>query len=205
MPTFPISFPTSIGIKSSTFGLRRIVGVSASNFTAEAQKYRFSGEYWQGNVTFRPTTYAQSAELKAFLTSLQGQYGTFLYGDPDNQALGNRGAGGTILVNGASQTGNTLNVDGATPSTTVLKAGDYFQLGSAATSRIYMVTSDFTTNGSGAGTIEFEPRLRSSPSDNAALVLTAPKTVMRLSENLAEWSSNHAAISEISVNFIEDL
>lgn len=205
MPTFPISFPTSVGIKSSTFGLRRIVGVSASNFTAQAQKYRYDGEYWQGSVTFRPTTYAQSAELKAFITSLQGQYGTFLYGDPDNLALGNRGAGGTILVNGAAQTGNTLNVDGATPSTLVLRAGDYFQLGSAASSRLHMVTSNFTTNGSGAGTIEFEPRLRSAPSDNAALVLTTPRTVMRLTENLAEWSSNQSAITEITVNFIEDL
>lgn len=205
MPTFPISFPTGIGIKQSSFRLRRTVAVVPSPFSAQQQTHRFTGEWWEGDITFRPMTYAQSAAIKAWLASLQGRFGTFLYGDPDNLARGNQGAGGTILVNGAGQTGNILNVDGMTPSTTRLVVGDYFSLGTGTAQRLYMATTDLVANGSGAGSFEFEPRLRTSPADNTQLGLTNRFCAVRLADNSAEWSSNQSSVTDISISFVEAL
>ena len=70
---------------------------------------------------------------------------------------------GTVLVNGASQTGSSLIVDGldATP-----QLGDVFKI--AGVDLIYTVTATPTVT-SGGATIAIDPALDSSPADNAAL------------------------------------
>lgn len=203
MTTYPLSFP-SVGVVNSTFRLNRITSQSVSPFSAARQKCSHPGAYWDGTITFRPMTYAQSAEVKAFLAKLAGKFGTFSYGDPDALARGRMGAGGTILVNGGSQTGNTLNVDGMTTSTSnILKAGDYFQIGTGADAQLYMATENLNSNGSGAGVLTFEPNLRTSPADNAEIISTAPKGVFQLADDAAEWSSDASSVTSITIAFVE--
>ena len=70
---------------------------------------------------------------------------------------------GTVLVNGASQTGSSLIVDGldATP-----QIGDVFKI--AGVDLIYTITATPTVT-SGGATIAIAPALDSSPADNAAI------------------------------------
>lgn len=70
---------------------------------------------------------------------------------------------GTVLVNGAAQTGSTLNIDGlsATP-----QIGDVFKI--AGVDLIYTVTATPTVT-SGAATVSINPALSSSPADNAGI------------------------------------
>ena len=70
---------------------------------------------------------------------------------------------GTVLVNGASQTGSSLVVDGldSTP-----QLGDVFKI--AGVDKIYTVTATPTVS-SGGATIAIDPALASSPADNAAI------------------------------------
>ena len=114
-------------------------------------------------------------QLIAFMLKLNGTYGTFTLGDPLNTSP--RGVGtGTPLVNGGSQTGNSLVTDGWTSGQTgILKAGDWIQLGSGSTSRLYKILSDANSNGSGQATFDIWPNLRSSPADNAAITVSSPK------------------------------
>lgn len=200
--TYPLTFP-SVGIVDSSFRLRRVVSESQSVFTGATQVYQHQGEWWEGEVTFKTMRRADAALVQSFLAQLRGMRGTFLYGDPDALALGRMGAGGTINVNGGGQTGNALNVDGMTPSTTILKAGDYFQLGTGASSKLYMCTEDLTSNGSGVGVLNFEPKLKSSPADNASVITTSPRGVFRLAENIAEWRANSTNLYQISIAFKE--
>jgi len=204
MTTYPLTFP-SLGISKSTFGLARATSSTVSPFTFNQQVYKFSGSRWEGSVTFRPATHAQAANIKAFLAELDGQYGTFTYGDPDAIAKGKLGAGGgTPLVKGGSQTGTTLNIDGCSNNITGwLKKGDYFSLGSGSAQRLYMLVADANTNGSGETTLEFRPALRSSPADNASVEITSPRGVFRLAGNMQDWSSNHVPLYEITISFVE--
>jgi hypothetical protein len=104
-------------------------------------------------------------------------------GDPVNTQP--RGvASGTPLVDGAGQTGNQLNTKGWTPNITgILRAGDWVQLGTGATSRLYKVLDDVNSNANGEATLTLFPNLRSSPANNAALTISSPKGVWRLAAN----------------------
>jgi hypothetical protein len=145
-------------------------------------------------------------EWNAFLTSLNGQFGTFLLGDP--LAANPRGSAGvtpgTPLVNGTSQTGNILAIDGCPESATgYLKAGDYIQLGSGSTSRLYKVLSDVNTTSDGAASIDIWPDLRESPSDNAPVTVTNTKGLFRLSSNESSFTISNASIYGISFGAVE--
>lgn len=202
--TYPLTFP-AVSIVKSSFRLVRATSISESPFTFAQQAYKFSGERWEGEVSFQPVRRADAAEIQAFLGELYGKYGTFLYGDPDALQQGLRGAGGgTPLVKGGSQTGNTLLIDGLTSAlANVYKKGDYFQLGSGTDSRLYMITQDISSNTAGEATLQFVPALRSSPADNAALTFTSAKGLFRAAENSAQWDSDSAMIYGFTFAFME--
>jgi hypothetical protein len=70
---------------------------------------------------------------------------------------------GTVLVNGGSQTGSSLIVDGLTAAP---QAGDTFTI--AGVQKVYTVTADATVT-SGGATLSINPSLASSPADNASI------------------------------------
>lgn len=204
MPTYPLAFP-SVSVVDSTFGIVSSSASSRSPFTYTEQIQQNAGMRFEGTVKFRLTKTTDAGILKAFLAELQGRYGTFLYGDPDYLAKGPQGAlGGTPLVNGGSQTGNTLNIDGCSNSITGwAKRGDYIQLGTGTASRLYMITQDADSNGSGQVALKIMPALRSSPSDNAAVTVTGAKGLFRMASNRADWSGNKSSIHDVDFSFVE--
>lgn len=70
---------------------------------------------------------------------------------------------GTVLVDGGSQTGTSLDVDGLTRTPQI---GDTFTV--AGIEKVYTITNTVTVS-SGAATITISPALASSPADNAAV------------------------------------
>ena len=124
---------------------------------------------------------------------MRGREGTFLLGDPLG-ATPRGSAGGTPRVNGASQTGDSISIDGCTASQTGwLKAGDYIQLGSGAGSSLHKVLQDVSSNGAGQATIDVWPSIRTAPADNSTVVVSAGKGVFRLATSSTEWSINEIA------------
>lgn len=192
--TYPVSFPASIGFANLNIRARTVVGVNASPFTGQQQVYRHQGQWWEAEVSLPPMKRADAEQAIAFLLKMNGQYGTFLLGDKANPST--RGVGtGTPLVNGASQTGDELITDGWTVSTTgILKAGDWIQLGSGSTTRLYKVLDDVNSDGSGNATINIFPNLRSSPDDDAAITVSNTQGLWRLVSNETEYSIDSMSI-----------
>jgi hypothetical protein len=192
--SYPLNLPTASGIMRVRLVANDVVGVSQSPFTAAQQVYRYTGQFWEADITLPPMKRADAEYWISFLLKLNGPYGTFLMGDPNGTSP--RGvATGTPLVNGAGQAGNELVTDGWTTSQTgILKAGDYIQLGTAATSRLYKVLDDVNSDGSGNATLTVWPDLRSSPSDNAAITVSNTKTTFRLTSAQTSWDINEATI-----------
>ena len=206
--TYPLSTPTNKTIAEITLVARNVVGVSTSPFTFKQQVYQFSGQRWEADVTLPAMAREDAEQWVSFLMKLYGQKGTFLLGDP--LASTPRGsassAAGTPVVNGASQTGGTLAIDGLPASATgYLKAGDYIQLGSAATAQFYKVLTDADSNSSGEATLQIWPNLRSSPSDGATVVVSNAKGVFRLSSNETSWSINRLSLYGITFGATESL
>lgn len=190
--TYPLSLPTNKGLAKIRLTANNVVGVSQSPFTAKQQIYKYTGQFWEAEISLPPMKRADAEYWISFLLKLNGSYGTFLLGDPNGGTA--RGvATGTPLVNGSSQSGNELVTDGWTNSTTgILKAGDYIQLGSDSSSQLYKVLDDVNSNGSGQATLTVWPDLRTSPADNAAITVSNAKGVFRLSSNAQAWDINEA-------------
>ena len=124
-------------------------------------------------------------------------------GDP-SAATARGTLGGTPLVNGADQTGATLNIDGATADVTNwLRAGDYIQLGAASSATLHKVLEDVSTDGSGQATLTLWPHIRTAPANNSTVVTSSTVGNFRLSSNSSEWSISEASIYGINFSAME--
>lgn len=205
--TYPINPPSS-GIARVSLIARSVVAVAESPFSYAQQVYKHQGQRWEADITLVPMKLEDAEAWASFLLRLRGRYGTFLLGDPNGSTP--RGSAstnaGTPVVNGASQTGETLNIDGCPASATAyLKAGDYIQLGSSATAQLYKVLEDVDTNASGEATLNIFPNLRSSPSDNASVAVSNARGLFRLTTNETSWDINNASIYGITFGAVEAL
>ena len=109
---------------------------------------------------------------------------------------------GTVLVNGASQTGSSLIVDGLTA---VPQVGDTFTV--AGIEKTYIVTS-LPTVVAGGTTLAIYPALASSPADNAVITFRTTKfaagTKSRFERYRIGSSEKIVGVNGVSFPFIYD-
>lgn len=196
---YPVNLPSAFKVKEIGFDAMSSSGVSSSPFSGEEQIYVHQGEWFEFEVSCPPAKRDIAEEVVAFLLSLNGREGSFLCPPPGYTAGARGSLAGVPLVNAASQTGKTLATDGWTAgAANVLKAGDWFQLGAAGTSRLYKLVQAASANGAGQANLEIWPRLKESPADNAALTVVSPKGCFRLSDARTHWDIGEALVYGIS-------
>lgn len=186
MPTYPINPPATPAPKAVRFNAQSIVSASRSPFTGQRQIYVFPSNWWQIQVTLPPMKRHPYAEAWiAFLISLNGMEGTFLMGDPLGKNPGGTTAPkGSPHIAGAGQQGRLIATDGWTPSTWVMSQGDWIQIQNG----LYKITSgNVVSSGTGAASFEIWPRLKLSPPDNTAILITNTVGVFRLDSNSQGW------------------
>tara|TARA_R100000388_G_scaffold31374_2_gene24518 strand:+ start:1207 stop:1830 length:624 start_codon:yes stop_codon:yes gene_type:complete len=204
-PTYPLTMPTTPGFTTSEWQIVRQVSMTQSPFTMAQQVAEFQGAVWTTTVSLPPMTRSQAGVWQAFFMQLHGRSGTFLIGDPDGKTLlGSLTS--TIQVNGDHSVGAfDISIDGADASTVIFKAGDYVQFGSGASSKLHMIISDVTSDSSGNATLPVEPPLKSSLSDDASIVTSSTKAVMRMNSNELGWSASRISLYGISFACTEAL
>ena len=203
-PSYPLTLPTATGIITQNFSLTRAVAVTTSPFTFQTQVHQHQGEFWKTVISLPPMLRANANLWLSFLLQLRGRRGTFKIGDQDAKTITGT-ATGTIRVNGASQTGNQVALDGFTADrANVFKAGDYIQIGSY----LYMVIADVSANSSGEADVKIEPALRSSIetiNDDTTVVYSNTTTLMRLDTNELGWQTDNVSKYGISFSASEAL
>tara|TARA_R100000664_G_scaffold16707_1_gene25527 strand:+ start:153 stop:779 length:627 start_codon:yes stop_codon:yes gene_type:complete len=203
-PSYPLTLPTATGVITQNFSLTRAVAVTTSPFTFQTQVHQHQGEFWRTVISLPPMLRANANIWLSFLLQLRGRRGTFKIGDQDAKSITGV-ATGTIRVNGASQTGNQVALDGFANSTNnVFKAGDYIQIGSY----LYMVIEDVNSNSSGEANVKIEPALRSSIetiNDDTTVVYSNTTTLMRLDSNELGWQTDKVSKYGISFSASEAL
>lgn len=190
--TYPLSIPSTPGIASVRFTPMSVVAVSQSPFTLQDQVQGFAGQRWQVEMSLPTMQRANAEQWITFLLSLNGRLGTFLFGDPAGKQP--RGSAlGTPVVDGAGQTGGSLQTSGwQTNENGVLLKGDYIEIGTSLLTRLYKVLNDANANGSGEAEIDIWPDLQVSPADAGPLIITQATGLFRLSSNEMPYSINEA-------------
>lgn len=225
--TYPIDFPTDVGLTDSVLRIRTSNARSESPFSFSEQVYSWAGQRWEIEVQLPRMLRDQAEIYHCFLMKLKGRKGTFTMFVPSAQTA--RGvysqtesihittesgdkittesgdhiiiSYGNIVVNGANQTGDTLNVDGFKANTTsVLRCGDFFQLGTGTNTRLYKILDDVNSDANGAATLNIVPDLREAPLDNQQVILNNPKGLFRLAENKIDMPSDY--VNTFTLGFV---
>lgn len=169
------SFPSLVSPASVDWRLVSNTQSFTSPLDRTTQTLELPGARWEASVTWPTLAAADWRILTAFLAKLRGAAGRFYYGPPHATAT-QQTITGSVLVNGASQTGGSLIVDGFTGT---FKAGDFISFDTSVGRELHMVVADLTN----PGTLTIEPPIRVSPADNAAVTISSPTCVMRLTDD----------------------
>jgi len=197
--TFPSSpTPSSVSISSNQ---NTIVTTTASG---RRQARQIDAQKFKLRVIFPIMTRTEFAPINAFILKQRSQMESFTFVPPTvYNSLGV--ASGVISVNGAISAGVTsVAIDGMANSTSgVFKAGDYFRF--TGQNKVYMVMADVSSNGSGAGTLTFEPPLRTAVSDNAVLIYSNVDFTVGLTGDVQEFNISTENYFQYEVDLIEIL
>jgi len=195
--TFPSSpAPKDVAISTNQ---NTIVTTTASG---RRQARQIDGQRFRLRMRFPIMTRTEFAPINAFVMKQRSQMETFTYSPPTiSSPLGV--ASGVISVNGAILAGVTsVAIDGMANSTSgVFKAGDYFRF--TGQTKVYMVMADVSSNGSGQGTLTFEPPLRANVSDNAVLIYSGVDFTVGLTGDIQEFNISTENYFQYEVDLIE--
>ncbi len=203
--SYPLAMPATNTIRSIELRTINAVAYSRSPFTFAGQAHEYAGKMWQADITLKPMRRSDAEKWITWLMSLKGQLGTFYLNDPLGcTPLGSARNSDTVTINGATTSGNTLDIQSAPLSTTdFLKAGDYMQIGSGTSRQLFKVLQDVDTDASGTATVDVWPNVRTTIADNAPVTFESAKGVFRLASNETSWSVNEASIYGITFGAVE--
>jgi hypothetical protein len=161
------------------------------------------GSLWKASLQFNNLTGDNRAIMQAFLTKLNGQEHRFFL--PDHSYV-KRGIApspaDSLLVNGAGQTGSTLNADGATLSQTgYLKAGDYI----AFNNELHMVTDDCNSSGIGEVAIPIAPPIRKPTDNDDPIDYLYPVLGVFMLAGSTSWDTQPGLVSSFTIEAVEDV
>jgi len=203
---YPLDLPNSpSNFVTSEWRIIRTVAVSQSPFTYAQQVAKYTGSVWQTTVTLPPMNRADAGAWQSFFMQLNGRFGTFLLGDPDGKTIqGN--ASTAISIKGSHSIGAyDITVDGCTNNQLEFKKGDYVQFGSSSSAKLHMIIADVTADASGNATLQIEPPLKTALEDDAVVIYTNTKAVMRMDANDLGWNANNVSLYGISFSCTEAL
>lgn len=211
------AFP-AIEPSSNTVELVTNTKTFRSPITNAVQTIGRKGSLWKISMTFNNLSGNQRAEMKAFLSKLNGQeHRIYLQ---DHSAV-RRGAApeltpDTVLVNGAGQTGPILLADGPTGTVAdYFKAGDYI----AFNNELHIVSEDVDLN---AGVFQFEkpnndlsttttngiplsPPIRKPTNDGDVIDYKLPVVGVFMLASESSWDTRPGLISNFRIEMVEDV
>lgn len=201
--TYPRVFPAdTVGLAKIRLTPRHATAYSESPFTLDGQVVAHAGMRWAVSVQIPPVLRDSAETWASWLASMKGRTGTFLAGDPNSVTP--RGsaatAPGTPLVKGANQTGSTLTIDGVPANAPLyLARGDYVQLGTGGTSRLFKVLLNAPSDGTGTVVLDVWPDIVTAFPDNNPVVVSGAVGKFRLDRDDYGWEIDN--LGKYTINF----
>ncbi len=112
----------------------------------------------------------------------------------------------SAATTGTSQTGGALHLKGLPASTSgLLLASDWAEVIAPTYSELKRVTAPLNSDAAGLGYLQFEPTLRNSPADGAAVIIQKPMAMMMLDSNTVRWADDDEGFCDLEFTAVEDL
>lgn len=181
-----IDLPTNLApttMTPSLISLRRDINPT---FGGPDQRIQRLGSRWAFKVDMPPMTYIEAMPWIAALTRGEGDTVRLRLPQPGFDA----GSPGNPLVNGASQLGTYLNVDGFGSYTA--KAAQWFNLTIAGQKYLYQVAEDKVAEAGVMTALHFTPMIRRSPPDNSPVDFETPVVEGFLQGRETSWTMENA-------------
>ena len=189
-PQYPLTLPASPGFTKVETTMSTATGYSESNFTGRQHVSPRSYHVQNFTVTLPPMLKNEALSWLVFMTTLNGQAGTFRMGPPTDNNEMTRDA--TVRLAAAAGTYD-LNVTFATGFSGQIRPGQYIELGTGATSKLYMITA--ATNpipvgqtNAGSSQLTLWPPLKTAQAVNNPVKFIDPKGVFMLATNDVSWN-----------------
>lgn len=197
-------YPTNPGFEAVNFRINTPAIISETN-SGRVRRVGYGHSYYSFDVKYRYLTYDQAGVVMSFLATAQGQLLSFEIVLPEISVSDAPAAAAATLTATVQTTVNagvksvTLANCGANKN--ILNAGDYFRFNNH--SKVYMSTTNVTSNGSGLATVTFSGSLVSQvPSGTGVFLTNVPFTVV-LSEPTQEYEVSQRGITTLSVSMRE--
>ena len=204
--SYPLTLPSAPAFSKARWTLKRATAMSESPFTGQQQVFDYGYALWTATLSLPPMMREQAANWEAFMMKLHGRKGTFLLGDPDAKTI-QGGATTTVTLDGAITVGlNTISLQSNNANmTNIFKAGDYIQIGTAGTAKLYMIVDNASSNSSGVVSVNIEPAIKVAASDDAAVDYTEAQGVFRMDSPDLGWDTNEVSRYGITFSCTEAL
>jgi len=173
MPTYPIS-PPPASVATQKLVLNRRQSVAQSSFTYVQSTVQTASQ-WQLEFTFPVMRASKAESVAAWINSLYGQIGSFLY--YPRQSFTSALTGRNLAKAGYAY-GSAINATGWTANgASGLRLGQYFNIGNQL---LQITSAAASADGSGQVLIEFQPELRETFAAGTAINFATPSIPLRL-------------------------
>lgn len=198
----PGQFPTTPSFQSINFKINTPSIVSETN-SGKVRRVGYGHSYYTFDVKYPSLTASQLGEVTGFIATAMGPMFSFEIVLPELSVskaavttANNAPTSGTVAVGQ-----KYANLSSLPNSTTVLKAGDFFRFNNH--SKVYMVTQDCTSSGSGTANLQFSGACVSSvPSGTRIWTNGVPFTAILTNPEQA-FEAGYGGISTLSLSMRE--
>jgi|TARA_R110000824_G_scaffold317820_1_gene504977 hypothetical protein len=195
--TFPNSpAPRSIDVESIE---PTLISVS-TNLRRQARSR--GGQRWMFKCVFAPTTRADFDPIFAFSIAQRGQFETFNFVPKTIGTSRGISSENPVLNAGFASGLNAVTVDGLTQSTSnILRSGDFIKFSNHT--KVYMATSDVSSNASGVATINFAPSLESAVVDNNTVTISSVPFQVAFTSDGVSYTTDASGYYSYQVDLVE--
>ncbi len=175
---------------------------NASPFTGRTQTGTLRFQRWEFLVDYAKTKGTTALAKIAALAALRGGDVSFNFRDPSRASPSTGFSGVGAVVTSAS--GFSIPVDGLTPTTLILRAGDYFSIEIASEHQLFTAAADATTDGGGAVTIATDNPVRGTAANNDVVTFTNWLVTVTLEDKEDYAIDKRGVLVLPTLKFIED-
>jgi len=193
-PTTPV--PLSIEVQSIEPTL-----VSVANNLRRQTRSR-GGQRWLFKCVFPPLARSDFDPIFAFSVAQRGQFETFTW-TPTTIGTTRGVSSETPVVNGALAAGvSSAALDGMTVSTSnILRSGDFIKF--SGHTKVYMVTADMSSDGSGEATVSFAPKLDSAVADDETLTIASVPFQVGFASDVRQYTTDATGYYQYEIDLVE--